>query len=70
MQRMELLQKRWSMSLRGSPVFQLRLILRLLLSLFVVKLNPGRAIIPSNRKHPELEPMIIGKTFLLRSMLI
>ncbi|PJZ68456.1 phosphomethylpyrimidine synthase [Leptospira perolatii] len=26
----------------------------------------GRAIIPSNRKHPELEPMIIGKNFLVK----
>ncbi|TGL60433.1 phosphomethylpyrimidine synthase ThiC [Leptospira sarikeiensis] len=26
----------------------------------------GRAIIPSNIKHPELEPMIIGKNFLVK----
>jgi phosphomethylpyrimidine synthase len=26
----------------------------------------GRAIIPSNRNHPELEPMIIGKKFLVK----
>jgi len=26
----------------------------------------GRAIIPSNRNHPELEPMIIGKNFLVK----
>jgi len=26
----------------------------------------GRAIIPSNRKHPELEPMIIGRNFLVK----
>jgi phosphomethylpyrimidine synthase len=26
----------------------------------------GRAIIPANRKHPELEPMIIGKNFLVK----
>jgi phosphomethylpyrimidine synthase len=26
----------------------------------------GRAIIPANRRHPELEPMIIGKRFLVK----
>ncbi|PKA14489.1 phosphomethylpyrimidine synthase ThiC [Leptospira haakeii] len=26
----------------------------------------GRAIIPSNKNHPELEPMIIGKNFLVK----
>jgi phosphomethylpyrimidine synthase len=26
----------------------------------------GRAIIPANRRHPELEPMIIGKNFLVK----
>ena len=26
----------------------------------------GRAIIPANLKHPELEPMIIGRTFLVK----
>ncbi len=26
----------------------------------------GRAIIPANRKHPELEPMIIGKSFRVK----
>ena len=26
----------------------------------------GRAIIPANRNHPELEPMIIGKNFLVK----
>lgn len=26
----------------------------------------GRAIIPANRKHPELEPMIIGRNFLTK----
>ncbi|MCA8923070.1 MAG: phosphomethylpyrimidine synthase ThiC [Planctomycetes bacterium] len=26
----------------------------------------GRAIIPSNKKHPELEPMIIGRKFLVK----
>lgn len=26
----------------------------------------GRAILPSNRNHPELEPMIIGKNFLVK----
>jgi phosphomethylpyrimidine synthase len=26
----------------------------------------GRAIIPANRKHPELEPMIIGRNFLVK----
>ncbi|MBW0432377.1 phosphomethylpyrimidine synthase ThiC [Leptospira yasudae] len=26
----------------------------------------GRAILPSNRNHPELEPMIIGKDFLVK----
>lgn len=26
----------------------------------------GRAIIPSNRKHPELEPMIIGRNFAVK----
>jgi phosphomethylpyrimidine synthase len=26
----------------------------------------GRAIIPANRKHPECEPMIIGKAFLVK----
>src|SRR3954454_11778522 len=26
----------------------------------------GRAIIPSNRKHVELEPMIIGRNFLVK----
>ena len=26
----------------------------------------GRAIIPSNRNHPELEPMIIGRNFLVK----
>ncbi len=26
----------------------------------------GRAIIPSNKKHPELEPMIIGRNFLVK----
>ncbi|MDA0375039.1 MAG: phosphomethylpyrimidine synthase ThiC, partial [Planctomycetota bacterium] len=26
----------------------------------------GRAIIPANRNHPELEPMIIGRNFLVK----
>ncbi|WMV32075.1 hypothetical protein MTR67_025460 [Solanum verrucosum] len=26
----------------------------------------GRAIIPSNKKHPELEPMIVGRKFLVK----
>jgi phosphomethylpyrimidine synthase len=26
----------------------------------------GRAIIPANIKHPELEPMVIGKNFLTK----
>ncbi|RMG07804.1 MAG: phosphomethylpyrimidine synthase ThiC [Planctomycetota bacterium] len=26
----------------------------------------GRAILPANRKHPELEPMIIGRNFLVK----
>src|SRR5437773_7719866 len=26
----------------------------------------GRAIIPANRKHPESEPMIIGRNFLVK----
>lgn len=26
----------------------------------------GRAIIPSNKKHPELEPMIVGRNFLVK----
>lgn len=26
----------------------------------------GRAILPSNRNHPELEPMVIGKNFLVK----
>jgi phosphomethylpyrimidine synthase len=26
----------------------------------------GRAIIPANRKHPEMEPMIIGRNFLVK----
>ncbi len=26
----------------------------------------GRAIIPANRKHPEIEPMIIGRNFLVK----
>ncbi|MBM3963037.1 MAG: phosphomethylpyrimidine synthase, partial [Planctomycetes bacterium] len=26
----------------------------------------GRAIIPANRKHPEVEPMIIGRNFLVK----
>ncbi|MCA8953261.1 MAG: phosphomethylpyrimidine synthase ThiC, partial [Planctomycetes bacterium] len=26
----------------------------------------GRAILPSNRNHPELEPMIIGRNFLVK----
>lgn len=26
----------------------------------------GRAVIPANRKHPELEPMIIGRNFLVK----
>ncbi|TGK15713.1 phosphomethylpyrimidine synthase ThiC [Leptospira fluminis] len=26
----------------------------------------GRAILPSNKKHPELEPMIIGRNFLVK----
>src|SRR5262245_17595688 len=26
----------------------------------------GRAIIPANRRHPELEPMIIGRNFLVK----
>ena len=26
----------------------------------------GRAVIPSNINHPELEPMIIGKNFLVK----
>jgi phosphomethylpyrimidine synthase len=26
----------------------------------------GRAIIPSNINHPELEPMIIGRKFLVK----
>ncbi|MEO6596304.1 MAG: phosphomethylpyrimidine synthase ThiC [Planctomycetota bacterium] len=26
----------------------------------------GRAIIPANRKHPELEPMVIGRNFLVK----
>ena len=30
------------------------------------EIESGRAIIPSNRKHPELEPMIIGKNFLTK----
>ena len=29
----------------------------------------GRAIIPANINHPELEPMIIGRNFWLRLML-
>lgn len=30
------------------------------------EIESGRAIIPSNIKHPELEPMIIGKNFLTK----
>ena len=30
------------------------------------EIQSGRAIIPSNIKHPELEPMIIGKNFLTK----
>ena len=30
------------------------------------EIESGRAIIPSNIKHPELEPMIIGKSFLTK----
>ena len=30
------------------------------------EVESGRAIIPSNIKHPELEPMIIGKSFLTK----
>jgi phosphomethylpyrimidine synthase len=30
------------------------------------ELAAGRAIIPANRNHPELEPMIIGKRFLVK----
>ena len=30
------------------------------------EIEAGRAIIPSNIKHPELEPMIIGKNFLTK----
>ena len=30
------------------------------------EIESGRAIIPSNIKHPELEPMIIGKAFSLK----
>ena len=30
------------------------------------EIEVGRAIIPSNIKHPELEPMIIGKNFLTK----
>ena len=36
------------------------------LSLLEEKLKLGRAIIPSNDKHPELEPTIIGKKFLTK----
>ena len=28
----------------------------------------GRAIIPANINHPEIEPMIIGRNFLVKSM--
>ena len=30
------------------------------------EIESGRAIIPCNKKHPELEPMIIGKKFLTK----
>ena len=30
----------------------------------------GRAIIPANINHPELEPMIIGKSFLHKKLML
>ncbi|KAL5556822.1 hypothetical protein UlMin_039058 [Ulmus minor] len=33
---------------------------------FKVEVSRGRAIIPSNKKHLELEPMIIGRKFLVK----
>jgi phosphomethylpyrimidine synthase len=35
-------------------------------SVVVEEIAAGRAIIPANRKHPELEPMIIGRRFLTK----
>ena len=33
---------------------------------FIYNVGPGRAIIPANINHPELEPMIIGRNFLVK----
>ncbi|MBK6689824.1 MAG: phosphomethylpyrimidine synthase ThiC [Deltaproteobacteria bacterium] len=35
-------------------------------ALVMAEVAAGRAIIPANKRHPELEPMIIGKQFLVK----
>ena len=39
---------------------------RLLRNSLGVRVARGRAIIPANINHPELEPMIIGRNFLVK----
>ena len=65
MLKMELLLKKWNMLLQENSFYSNKE--ALITPEFVRKeIESGRAIIPCNIKHPELEPMIIGKNFSLK----
>ena len=59
--------KQGSIELHGSPVTQLPALPALITPEFVRdEVARGRAIIPANINHPELEPMIIGRNFKVK----